>query len=189
MNRRSQATGVTLIELLVAVSILFVLFVGGPGGAAFFAPRFVRDFLENSARTAERLAASSDAQSASTWFGDDVRSSEVVQRGAGQLLPCGPDNGVVTFWWTDPAPSADVDYTVTYLVVTAPDGGAELVRRVCEGSGAPTEYLVAQALAIGEVPPVEILCDPDSDCARAVTLRVNDLGGYSFELTGTRRVS
>jgi hypothetical protein len=139
---------VTLIEVLVAISILTVIMV--PLGNALIS------FYRNTDATNGRLSESHDAQIAAAYFTQDVQSLgrrdwgasgftlqqsiEVNAASAGGLFPCAPGtpNAVIRFLWDDTTAGI---VRVSYVVQTV-DGERQLHRIVCIGSSAVNSDVV-----------------------------------------------
>lgn len=147
-RRDAGERGVTLVEVLVAITILVIIMV--PLGNAMIS------FYRNSDETNGRLSESHDAQIAAAYFTQDVQSLgrrdygvtgfglqqsiEVSVASDGGLFPCAPGSpeAVVRFLWDDTTAGV---VRVSYVVQTV---GTErqLHRITCIGSSAVSSDLV-----------------------------------------------
>jgi len=161
MRLKRDERGVTLIELLVAVTLLAIIIA--PLTNAFIV------FLRNTDATNERLAASHDAQIAAAYFAQDVQNVGVrdwtdepydlkdfsVEEGVsatGGVNPCGSSgtpNARLRLAWDDPAAvatGAPSKVVVSYYV----DPQNQLHRLRCQGGGTK-DIVVAHNLASAPV--------------------------------------
>jgi prepilin-type N-terminal cleavage/methylation domain-containing protein len=148
VRRRRDDRGVTLIEVLVAISILTVIMV--PLGNALIS------FFRNTDATSGRLSESHDAQIAAAYFAQDVQSLgrrdwgatgfalqqsiEVNVGSADGPYPCAPGtpNAAIRFLWDDTIAGV---VRVSYVVQTV--GTERQLRRItCIGSSAISSDLV-----------------------------------------------
>lgn len=176
MSRRRHEEGFTLVELMVAVTILAIL-------TATLASAFIVTF-----RTAddanERLALAHDVQISTAAFASDVQSADQVWTGD-PAPTCGPGGGLLNLRWVD----GTTVNLVTYAVTTA---GSErrLVRHRCTVGASSTQQVLSHFVSSVAAPS----CDagPCGTAAvparpRQVVLTVTDTLSAQHELRGTRR--
>ena len=182
--------GLTLVELLAAVSIMGIV-LGSVVGVSYVA-------THTASASKVRLDESGDLVRASSYFADDVQGAQAVAVDSDPL--CGADDdAVVELQGQDFADDASL--TISTTVVTyvlrgdADDDTLELHRLACRAdSTAPaypltpvTDVTVASGLA----------AEPTVTCAGAacgtaftqVELAVTQDGGLGFTLTGRRRTT
>lgn len=177
MSSRDER-GFTLVELLVATSILGV--VMGAISAAIIVG------LKTTDDTITRLSESHDTQISTAYFSGDAQSAEKVELGVTD--PCTGGNVMALFTWKDTHATPALDKTAAY-VIESPTTGRELHRRYCEGSVPKSDVVVAHNLHASTAP--SIACVPsclDID-RRSVTMTVTDASSYSYTLTGLRRTT
>ncbi len=206
MLRRGDK-GFTLVELLVAISIIGIITVP--------LSNVVIGFLHNSDATSARLSESHDAQIASSYWAQDVASigtrattspyalKQSIEVGAaydGGLYPCGASGtpaAVVRVAWDDysSASSTARIVRVAYVVETV-SGETQLHRIRCNGSSTPvSDIVLAHDLDAGTPPTVT--CSTTCTAAPAVpatatlNLTIHDPksngSAYTVTLTGQRR--
>jgi prepilin-type N-terminal cleavage/methylation domain-containing protein len=160
MHLRRDDRGVTLPEVLVAITILAIIIV--PLGDALIG------FVRNTDATTRRMNESHDIQLASTYFARDVQNLGVRQwspptlalqqsiKTDGTTFSCsGPGTTVVSLAWDDPTTVSgrpDV-IAVTYLVRDA-NGEHQLRRLQCGGTATPSDVVVVHNLVDTPLPPV-----------------------------------
>jgi len=174
--------GLTLVELLLATSITAML--GSVIAGAFFVGFKTTDTAN------QRLAGSQGAQLITSYFPADVGSSSAtatvlaISRGA---TPCtGADRTVAVLSWPDTdATGASVAKQATYTCVVS-GTRLDLVRRYSEAGGTPREAVLAY-----DVTGASLTCSPNPDCSapRTATITATEVGGFTFSVTGRRRVS
>lgn len=141
---RRDDRGVTLTEVLVAITLLGVIIVPMSGA--------VLGFLRNTNETNQRMSESHDAQIAAAYFAQDAQSVGVhdwavipyvakasvetnVAAGGG-LYPCGPTGpagtptALVRFAWDDPTTATGTPRTVRVSYVVRTVGTERQLRRV-----------------------------------------------------------
>lgn len=155
IRSRASDRGFTLVELLIAVSIIGLITV--PVG------NFVINYFRNSAQSTQRLNTSHDIQTANAYWQEDIASLGVrstsydtsnntfpTLQSLNNAFPCGLPSGVssplIVIGWneydTSGQPSA---VNVAYATASS---GAQLVRLRCNGSTlASTTYLVDNLVA------------------------------------------
>lgn len=162
-----EEKGFTLLEVLVAVSLLGLVF--GVVSAAFVVS------LEVSDDSTERLTESQGGAFTSAWFTRDMQSAQTVDL-AGAACPAATGAHVLSATWQD---EAAVGGTVTYKVDYRLDGST-LVRTSC-GAGPMTQTLARN------LKTAEATC-PAMGCSE-VRLALQGLGDSDFVLAARRRVS
>jgi prepilin-type N-terminal cleavage/methylation domain-containing protein len=130
LQRIRDEGGMTLIELMIAISVLGVILVP-------VTTSFLLGILESTSAK-ERTADSSSAQLISSYLLADIQSSQsVATSGSG----CGGGAGTVKLQiaWTDPDPAGDHDVVVAYVDQPAAAAGQrELHRYICTTTGGST---------------------------------------------------
>lgn len=182
VRRRSAESGFTLVELLVAITILGIIMgaIGAMIATAFRTTTTVSDEL-NASRGPKLVA---------RYWPADVENAVAVQPGGGG---CG-GTAVVTFQMasvpdpgtTEPTTAAsDADTTVTYAVVA--DGGRQQLRRFVCGTS-DTSTVVPD---LDGTPTVEqSATDPGRwTIAATVPDRSQTSGQFQFEVSGTQQVT
>ena len=173
-GRRDQ--GFTLVELMVAVSILAV--ISGVIAAAMIVT------LRTTDEANDRLSRSHDVQISTSAFASDVQSADVVLAGPG-APPCGP-TPALSFVWNDPTASpAPVMNVVSYR-----KDGARLLRTHCRTGGVNETYeqVLSHNVAVVGAPQCgPAACLPTGQTPREVTWQVTDTQTESHTLRGTRR--
>lgn len=187
--------GVTLIELLVAVTLLAIVIA--PLTNAMIT------YLRNTEATNDRLAASHDAQIAAAYFAQDVESVGVrdwtatgfaLQQSVelnvapnGGLHPCGPSgpNAKIRMAWDDPTSATG---TPPKVVVSYVVDGHELQRWRCAAGGF-TKTVVAHNVDSVSVAPCVPSCSDPQSLSMDVTIRVpgNTTDVLTVKLYGQRR--
>ncbi len=189
-----EETGFTLIELIIATAItgLMTATVAGMLSAV----------LVNKDATTVRMSQSHDAQSAASYFAQDVASIGVrdwvdnarpmkqsvevgVAYNAG-LYPCGDagtPQALVRMAWNDFDPSDPLLPTrlavVAYFVKAGPGGTSQLHRLLCQGATPPSDRVLVAALGSGLTAPT-IACSTTCTSVSpplsiALSLTVHDL--------------
>jgi prepilin-type N-terminal cleavage/methylation domain-containing protein len=160
MHLRSDDRGVTLPEMLVALTILAIIII--PLSDALIG------FVRNTDATTRRMNESHDIQLASTYFARDVQKLGVRDWSSPTLAllrsidnssyPCtGSGTSVLTLAWDDPTSvsGAPTVIRVTYLVRDV--GGEHQLRRLlCRGSATVESDLVVVHNLVGT--PAAPLC-------------------------------
>lgn len=192
LRRRGDA-GFTLVEMLVAVSLLSIL-MASVAGVSLVAMR-----TAGSAGT--RLDDSNDLLRAATYFGDDVQGAQTVS--VGTTPRCGTDSSAVVEFlgqdFTDDSTFTTVTTVVSYVrrTVALPGGvRRELHRLTCSTSVGSPAYPLA---ATSDVPVVEqmsvavpVVSCGTAGCAAAFTevnLTVQQSSGLRYVLSGRRRTT
>jgi prepilin-type N-terminal cleavage/methylation domain-containing protein len=154
LRARGGDSGVTLIEVLVAVVLLSIIIV--PLGNALIS------FFKNTNATTNRLAESHDEQIAAAYFGQDVQSIGVrdwtgppftlqtsVEQNVGPtagIYKCGAASlpaATLRFAWNDPTGDTSTQVVIVSYVVETVSGAKQLHRVRCAGgSTTPTSDIV-----------------------------------------------
>jgi prepilin-type N-terminal cleavage/methylation domain-containing protein len=177
-------SGLTLIELLVAMSITLLIIT--PLFSSFVLT------LGQSARSEQDITNSTDAQTLTAYFPQDVANADTVHA----TSSCGGSSALLELRWSNGS-----NHYVAYQASTVTDKGVTLhqvTRYVCAtSSGAPTSTTVVVRSA-ASVPAVRCdgaPCTSTTTTPKVVTFAVDDLGetsiddSFAFTLTGTRRVT
>jgi prepilin-type N-terminal cleavage/methylation domain-containing protein len=160
----SHEDGVTLVELLVAVSILGVLTVA-LASALFFGFRSTRDMHTS-------LDQSNAEQIVSSYVAKDVQAADSVR--VGVTSACGGQLAALeTTTRTDPIATAS-DVTVAYRLT-----GSSLVRQVC-GPSPATQTIARNITAF-------TASGSDPMSIDASTAPSSEVGAYSFSFEVRRR--
>ena len=176
MHVRSDDRGVTLTEVLVAVTILTIIIV--PLADALIG------FVRNTDATTRRMNESHDMQLASTYFARDVQNLGVRDWSSPTLTlrqsinsasySCvGPGTSVVSLAWDDPSSVAGPPTVirVTYLVRDV--GGEHQFRRLlCRGSATVESDVVVVHNLVGTPDPPVCMPSPCTGAGAAVPQRV-----------------
>lgn len=191
--RNRTEDGFTLVELLIAVSILGILLT------AISSTMFVA--LRTAASSEVRLTESNDALFATTYFGDDVQGAKSLS--VGTTPRCGTDaSAVVEFLGQDF--SDDSSFTTTTTVVSyvlragtdARGVTRQLHRLTCTAATTTPSYPLTPASDVTVADRLSATA-PSVDCGAAacsafvhvnLTLREQS-GDLVFTLTGRRRTS
>lgn len=192
MLRRPRDAGFTLVELLVAVTLLGLV-LPAVAGVLFVA-------IRTAAASKVRLDESGDLVRAATYFGDDVQGAQGVTTGG--TPRCGTDGAAVVEFagqdFTDDSTLTVTTTVVTYAVRTVTDQAGtrrELHRLSCT---APTATPAYPLIPAGDVTVVRTLSAAapavscvDTGCAAfgRVDLAVAEAGGLTYTLTGRRRTT
>lgn len=193
LSRRAGDEGFTLVELLVAITVLGLV-LGAITGISFVAVR-------TSASANVRLSESNDLLRATTYFADDVRGAQSVS--VATAPHCGPDaTAVVEFAGQDFSDDSTLTITTTVVsyvlrTVTGPAGTTtQLHRLACTSPTATPAYPLAP---VTDVPVVLLLSAtaptvtcPGSPCASflQVDLTLAEASGnLLYTLSGRRRTS
>lgn len=183
-------SGMTLIELLMAMAILMIIIT--PIIGAFFLALVTAD------STSQRVTDSGGAQILSSYLSSDVQSASDTVRDEAPF-DCDSD-AVLELGWRD-AKTGD-STRVAYVPAGQPDEDAQLLRLVYQhapsGCTLEDESVLLRAV---DVPSIEVTCSP-SPCGattRAVRLDLTALGKaprddtyyapFPISLTGTRRTA
>lgn len=177
----------TLIELLIAmvISVLIVSVVG----AALIAS------LEINKSTREQLAESHDSQLVAAYLPGDLLSAGM---GAVDDDPASPTGcastpterlNVAVLRWQEAEPAGTRNFVAAYRVRNE-SGEWQLVRYACDAVGSTATTPAAIQIVARNLAPVVTDADlPDVIVAGSlVTLTIRDASGYTFTISGTRRV-
>jgi prepilin-type N-terminal cleavage/methylation domain-containing protein len=179
----SDARGFTLIEMVIAVSILGIIATSiGVVGVVMF---------RTLGETQSRLNETRGPRFASVYWIPDVASTETVNPTAAPTA-CGA-TGLVTLQWTDDRPTLG-KVTVTYAITTS-GTQTQLVRRLCtNGSATATRTTtIAPSIASAQITCGDGTsyggCQPlDSD--KSLLLKITPKsGGGTFSVDAYREVS
>lgn len=182
--RAPDERGFTLVELLVAISILGV--VMGAVSAAIIVG------LKTTDGTITRLSESHDTQISTAYISGDAQSAQgVTQNVAGDSCSGTGATALVRFTWADSVDTTtDVAKTAAYVVV-ATGAGRELHRRYCEGSSLTSDVVLTHNLHPSTDPAVVCVpvCSGSPSRPDSVKITVTDASSYSYTLTGVRRTT
>ena len=177
-------SGFTLIELLVAMGITMLIIT--PLFSSFVLT------LGQSARSEQDITNSTDAQTLTAYFPQDVANSDSVRVSSS----CGGSSSILELQWVDGG-NHYVSYqssSTTLQGVTA----YQVTRHECTApAGAPvrSDVVVRSAAVVPVVRCDGIACTDATTAPKVVTFAVDDLGRtaselhYAFTLSGTRRVT
>lgn len=167
MRPRTAESGVTLVELLVAVAVLGII--------SYALTESLMLGLRTSDGTAANISSSIASRTVSSYLSDDVHSSTSVHAGWVDCPSTDPGGVVLALGWTDQGVSERVLYALE------PPNGANqsLVRWSCTGTAASGRRVLGQFTRdAGGPPPVSATwdCDDDPSCPGprfdTVTMRI-----------------
>jgi prepilin-type N-terminal cleavage/methylation domain-containing protein len=166
--------GFTLVELLVAISVLGVIM--GPLCASLIIG------LRTTSDSQQRLVEARGAELTSHYFPFDVASATNII--PADPTPCGGAGPTVvaSFDWAD---DRSLTNEVTYVV---PAGATDMVRMFCQGGSLVSKNLLASGL---NGPPT-IACAPTAACDatfQSATITVKSVSGWQYTVTGSRRAA
>lgn len=186
-ERIADESGLTLIEMTIAIAVLAVIIVP-------IISSFLLSLLESTSAR-ERLADNTAAQLISTYVLGDVQSADTVAKGTSGCTTTGTSKLGMT--WNDPSPGSTATFAVDYVDVPTTGGQHELHRMFCTSGGAPSDTLLALNL---DSSTFEVICSPTADCSgtpKSVTVRVkaesirrdtkSSYLPFDFTYTATRR--
>ena len=184
MTSRRRERGFTLVELLVAITILGII------SGAIVATATV--LSRSTSLASGRLTQSRGPKLVGVDWTRDVNTSEVVDPAG---VRCGTEGTeLATFEWNDPTQSADIAQVVTWA--TVPSGTTtQLVRVRCSSDALTT--LTARTVVAPEIaaPPTAVQCGIAAPAACAsdstpngVVLTLGTADGRSFQIPATRKV-
>ena len=176
MTRARSEDGFTLVELIAAIALTSIM-VGVLGAGLVV-------FLRSAGANADRLDASHDAQLASIYLPQDIRSAaDVATSGTG----CSGVSNLLHLRWTatEAAAGAPITYDAAYAI--RPDGTDwTLVRYSCKTGSAMTSRKVAHGLAGTDAGSV-VVEDPEVTVTLHGKPTAADPSGYRYTLSGVRR--
>jgi hypothetical protein len=166
---------VTLVEVLVCLSVAGLL-------AAVIANAIGVGYRTTDT-TIARLSGSQGAQIAAAFFPSDIQSAATITRAT---AACGGATPTAAISWTDvDALNVSVSKQAQYALRIV---GTEqqLVRRYYEGCA-----LISTLVVVHNASSATVTCSPDPTCAAPIsaTLTATEVGGFSFSLTGRRRMT
>jgi len=187
----SETSGFTVLEVIVAISILAVIMVP--------LTTVLMQSLRQSGEVSDRLQRSNDSQRIGAAWVRDVQSLDRVGTDASGTCAGTTSGGtdLVTFYW-DQTPfdaatgqMATVPHSATWAV-TGTGAGMNLVRRTCQAGVIDEEEILASH--IGEVgqSPLQVMHGPGGPGNRnfctATTCTLVITGSFSYEISANRRV-
>jgi prepilin-type N-terminal cleavage/methylation domain-containing protein len=200
MTRSRGEQGFTLVELLVAITIMSMI-MGGISESIIVG-------LRSTAAISTSVSESHDTQMVTAWFPRDVNGATTIWGGAPLAktqplcaTPAGWTRTVLTMLSGDPT----LPLLTSYVVVKT-GTMFQLVRTVCEGANVPDgPVIVVHNLATEVLAPAAavvwsatVVCTPACSPpgkpaavtpAKVVTLAVTELSGFTFQVTGQSRVN
>jgi Tfp pilus assembly protein FimT len=148
-RRGSDETGVTLVELLVAIVVTAVIL------AALTTAFFVTSHNESSVQ--ERLTKSHDAQLAASYIVADAQNTSGTDVSLVDTATCsdanppvsGPLTPLVRLNWTDTSSLSSVQKTANYVLTPnpLPQTGNTIMRRYCENRALVSDQIVGHSVA------------------------------------------
>lgn len=183
MRARRDEAGLTLIELLVAVTLLGIVTV--PLSGAMIGG------LRTTTEAQDRLSESRSPLFTAAFFAKDAQSAAVDGISVGPSPACGTGTNVVSFTWTENG----TQYRSSYAIKT--DGTAQrLVRSFCTPSRtdavtvAPVLSDAVPTVKCGDAAGASVACDLGTSAVRTVTIEASTPSGeHYFTVTGTRRAT
>jgi prepilin-type N-terminal cleavage/methylation domain-containing protein len=186
MNRQMQDdSGLTLIELLVAMSI--TLLIVTPLFSSFVLT------LGQSQRSEQDITNSADAQTLTAFLTQDVANSDSVRVSSS----CGGSTSILELKWVDGSTTHYVSYQTSATTLQGV-AAQQVTRYECTAPAGPpvsTTTVVRSAAAVPVVQCDGVACTDATTKPTVLTFAVDDLGRtaselhYAFTLTGTRRVT
>ena len=177
MPLRRDDRGVTLPEVLVAVTILAIIIV--PLGDALIG------FVRNTDATTRRMNESHDIQIASTYFARDIQNLGVrdwtsptlalLQSINNASLPCtGSGTAVVRLAWDDPTTISGAPTVIRVSYLVRDTGGEHQLRRLlCRGSSTVESDVVVVHNLVGSPGPPVCVPSPCTGAGLSVPQRVS----------------
>jgi len=181
MRDRRREAGITLIELMIAVTLLGIIIV--PLTTAMVTG------LISTGEAASRLSESRSPLFASAYFADDAQSSDVNGITVGGTASCGGGTNVVTFTWNETNAGTNTQYVASYAT-----SNGKLIRSFCKNSVPVTTTTVAPVLGANLScgrPACATVANDASGLPRTITLNVttNPDTNKFFTLVATRRAT
>jgi prepilin-type N-terminal cleavage/methylation domain-containing protein len=196
LKLKSDESGFTLVELLVAMAILGIIIPAI--GAALIS------IIHNTNATNQRFAESHDAQITAAYFANDVQSvavtGTVTPGSASYDTACdrAGDTSLIEFkWWQYDTTGSISSYNLV-VYSTEPVSGSLppvqlLRRRFCQGPNGVTPSLVTDVVAghlvSGATPPAVCTSRCAGQPANAVAMSVTESSGYLFVVSGVGRAT
>jgi prepilin-type N-terminal cleavage/methylation domain-containing protein len=196
LKLKSDESGFTLVELLVAMAILGIIIPAI--GAALIS------IIHNTNATNQRFAESHDAQITAAYFANDVQSvavtGTVTPGSASYDTACdrAGDTSLIEFkWWQYDTTGSISSYNLV-VYSTEPVSGSLppvqlLRRRFCQGPNGITPSLVTDVVAghlvSGATPPAVCTSRCAGQPANAVAMSVTESSGYLFVVSGVGRAT
>jgi prepilin-type N-terminal cleavage/methylation domain-containing protein len=190
VSRRPKDDGFTLVELLVAMTILGLVMAAITG--------VLYNAMFTSSRTNARINESSDRQRLSLWLARDVENAKGWSTSTGTCTPAG-NRLVLALTWTDKTVTATNTREINYSATPVSGNYETLVRSSCTNGTRATQsvgmWVTPSPVSPGT--PSEVVTCLDaayaaiactSTSVRSITLTITESGG-SFSATGTRRAS
>lgn len=182
-QNRHDDEGFTLIELLIATAILAVV-VGSLAGASILS-------LKLTSSSTQMLSESADAQTTSAWFALDVRSATTIATPGANLCAAASSMAHTNDLIDMTLPSENVSY---YYGEVGSNWWLE--RFTCTAASPPAAIAnvpVARSLS-STTAPVVTCGENGAACVSgipttSVTIRVTEVDGYSYSLSGVPRIS
>jgi len=162
--------GFTLIELVIAVTILGLILVPLTAASTFF--------ITHGQDATGRFADDTSVRSVISLFTTDTQSAESVT--APDPAPCGSSSSaLVTMTWTDNGTIYRASWSMQTSATTT-----TLVRQRCTGTSLVSTLLVADVQSTPKV-----TCTPSCANAATVTMTGTAANGAEFTVAATRRPS
>jgi len=166
--RTRSMHGFTLIELVIAVTILGLILVPLTAASTFF--------IVHGQDATGRFADDTSVRSVISLFTTDTQSAETVT--APDPAPCGSsDSALVTMTWTDNGTIYRASWSTQTSGTTT-----TLVRQRCTGTSLVSTLLVADVQS-----PPAVTCTPNCANASNVTMTGTAANGAGFTVSATRR--
>jgi prepilin-type N-terminal cleavage/methylation domain-containing protein len=198
MRLRHDERGVTLPEVLVAISVLAIIII--PLGDAMIG------FVRNTDATTRRMIESHDMQIATAYFAQDIQNLGLRDWSSPTLAlqqsidnpryPCGTGTSVIGLAWDDPTTVSGIPPNIRVMYQVRDVGGEHQLRRLqCRNSATvESDVVVVHNLVGNPDPPVCVsptVCS-DPSVPQRVTLTVTikhpaNATDISLTLTGQRR--
>jgi prepilin-type N-terminal cleavage/methylation domain-containing protein len=166
-------SGVTLIEVLVAMVIVSML--------AVVIASAISVGYKTTDTTISRLAGSQGAQISAAFFPSDIQSAATITLGTAACTGAVP---IAAVSWADTDPAAVTINKQTQYALRMVGTEQQLVRRYYEGC-----VLIGTVVLVHNATVASVTCAPSCAAPLTATLNATEVGTYAFSVTGRRRMT